>query len=293
MPDLLATISYTGGFVALNVFSTIFGMTNLLPLQMLAGKKASKDGVKCFCEGHYYCWGTYLGVRNGDQCDAFTCILLLPVMFGAWVPMTLFQVWNVMGSIYWSLNMGAIVSQLQVGAVADLNNVEPYPNMTGVLFGMSSFQLLNAMFRLSYIVMPNVPGDGNAFVVMYGVWAFLCIIHCAITVQRAQRFKANRTHQYMIDLWTAHDWHVKKRPAWGKEELHPQGFDPLTMGPLDSLKAMRDASPTSPLETAKDIEAHIEAFLDDNTYPFHIWLSLLVVWFVILYGAPIVVGAIM
>ena len=61
--------TWTGGFVAVNVVSTLFMATNLLPLQMLLGKKRSRDGVKNFCEGHYYNWGMFLGVRDGDRCD--------------------------------------------------------------------------------------------------------------------------------------------------------------------------------------------------------------------------------
>ena len=293
MGSLYDTFAYSGGFVALNVISTIFVVFNLLPLQMMVGKKASKNAVKCFCEGHYAAWGVFLGVHEGDQCDAFTCCFMVPLVLGCWVPMPVFQAWNAMASIYWGLNMLAIVSQLQQNHTTD-PNVETGPNMTALLFFLGNSLLLNTIFRIGFIVLPTVPGDGIAFAVMLGIWAFICIIGSAIPTMRAYKYKSNRTFQYMNDVWQAHDNFLKQTPppAWPKEALHPDGFDPLTMGPVSTLKKLREET-SQPLDTPEKIDAHVEAFLDEATLPMKAWVPLLLGWFAILFATPPIIGAIL
>lgn len=290
--DLYSTFEFTGGFVAVNVVSTLFMVTNVIPLQNCRGYKAAKDANKCFCEGHYYNWGMYLGTRQGDLADGYTQFFMIPLILCAWAPCGLTQVYTVMATIYWSLNCLAIVSQLQQLIPMD-RNVKASDNQTTLLFVMGSLPLLNALYRLAYFAMPNVPGDGVAFAVMFGVWSFICIVHAAITTGRAYTLRTKLTQVYMSDLWTAHDWHFKNGNSvkWPKGAFHPDGFDPLTMGPTTVLQALRDET-KKPLASAAEIDAHIEEFMDANTKPMSVWLSMLVLFFAVLLAVPPVIGTI-
>ena len=290
MDDLTSTFSYTGGFVACNFISTFFALTNCLPLQMLSGKAKSKNGVKCFCEGHYYAWGSFLGVRDGDRCDAYTCAMLLPLLLSGWVPCALTQLFNVMASTYWALNMMAIVSQLQQNITVD-RNVETGPNMAGAIFAVGQFILLNALYRLGYFALPNVPGDGHGFAIMLGAWYFVCVLHAASTIGRCYWAKTQLTFKYMNDLWQSHDNHMKANPEWDVGALHPKGFDVLTMGPLDLLSELR-ASTGEALATAEEVEAHIESWMDKELMPFGKWCSLLVAFIATMVGLPFITAAI-
>ena len=117
-----------------------------------------------------------------------------------------------MASVYWAFNIMAITGQLQQGTSMD-DNVIAVPNMCHALFIVAGLIMLNAMFRISYLAMPHVPGDGTGFSFMLSFWYLLCLLHSGITSGRCYRFKAIRTYQYMCDLWTAHDWHMKQTPT--------------------------------------------------------------------------------
>ena len=118
------------------------------------------------------------------------------------------------------------------------------------------------------------------------------VIHSTITAKRAYTLKTQTTQRYMVDLWTAHDWYMKEDTArkWNKDALHPDGFDPLTMGPTALLEKLRAETYLS-LSTAEEIERHIEAFMDANTYPKCTWLSMLVGFFAVLLAVPPLIAA--
>lgn len=292
MPTLYDTFDYSPGFIAVNTISTLFVVTNLIPLQNLPGKKGSKDAQKVFCEGHYNIWGPFLGVREGDQCDGRTCMLMIPLTLCCWFPIALCQCYTAMAATYWSFNIIGVLGSVHQSITSD-DGMDSGDNMAGLMIVFAFVPLLNAIYRVGYYTMPHVPGDGSAFAAMFGVWYFISMVHCTITNQRCYRLMEDPTQKFMVDQWTAHDAHMKKDKGakWPNEQINPDGYDPLTMGPTNVLAQLRKRTGKE-LKTEEEIEAHIEEYLDKNTAPKSVWMMRLVIFFTLLFVLPPAIGAI-
>lgn len=322
---LYDVFDYSGSFVAVNIFSTLSMIGCLKALTNAPGKAGSSNLARAQIQQHVYGYGPMSGVTRGDTFDAYMQFFVVPLKLMCWVPIGLCQCYTVMGDFFASLAIVAVMVNFVVTATTD-KNVKSSPNATGVLWVLGILPLLNTVFRVAYFTLPNVaPDQVDAFVAVFAIWFTLCTIHPGIVCHRGYSMKADVTFSYMNDLGVAHLWYcegkdpatgekysdeaslaasastygatrgevdtaVKPQPKWEGDALHPDGFDPLTMGPIRLLEDMREVT-GKPLSTADEIQSHIEEFLLQHGYEFNLWIGCLIIFFGVQCAIPPIINA--
>lgn len=319
---LYDTFDYTGGFVACNIFSILSMVGCLKALTNAPGKAGSSGLARAQIQQHVYGYGPMSGVKRGDTFDAYMQFFVIPLKLMCWVPIGLCQCYTVMGDFFASLAILAVMVNFIVTATTD-KKVKSAPNAAIVLWVLGIMPLLNTVFRIAYFTLPHVAVDSvDAFVTVFAIWFTICTIHPGIVCNRGYSMKADVTFSYMNDLGVAHLWHCEGKdpasgekygekppsspmanaselelseapkgdPKWEGDALHPEGFDPLTMGPVGLLEDMREAT-GKPLSTAQEIQDHIEEFIDNSGYGFAVWMAYLVVFFGVQCAIPPIIDA--
>jgi hypothetical protein len=99
----------------------------------------------------------------------------------------------------------------------------------------------------------------------------------------------NNTSEYGAVDSAATKASSEQKTSWPMDALHPVGFDVLKDGPVNLLAELREAT-AKPLQTPEEIDQHIEAWMDENTYPKTTWLPAMILFFVVMFLLPVVVN---